>query len=318
MTASATTLDIHSGGAQISQWDSARFGSLIFSPKNADYAVGKCPHGGIPICFPWFGVAPDLRTGALAALSENPSAAFSGDHSEAPADSPAGLPDDNEATTPPFLASDAGDAKHGFANLLPWARILGNQDDDGGTATYRLTGEDVPASVALVHPFEAFYQVDHTSETLRLQFRVVNPGPEAFRYETALHTYFRVGDVTQISIEGLEGIEYLNAAPPSPAVETEHVPLRFDGMVDRVYSTPARPRIVDPTLGRAIRIDAENAASTIVWNPGEAASHDLADLSTCEWKQFVCVESGNAHANAVTLAPGEQHAMSVTYSVASA
>ena len=176
----------------------------------------------------------------------------------------------------------------------------------------------MPASVALVQPFEAFYQVDYTDDTLRLQFRVVNTGPEAFRYETALHTYFRVGDVTQIRIEGLKGIEYLNAAPPSPAVETEHVPLRFDGMVDRVYSTPARPRIVDPTLGRAIRIDAENAASTIVWNPGEAASHDLPDLSTCEWKQFVCVESGNAHANAVALAPGEQHTMSVTYSVASA
>ena len=288
------------------------------------YTWGRnVPLGSLPQTHPsspriHFALGAENCVGSARLGPENPSAAFSGDHSEAPADFPAGLPGGNEATTPPFLASDAGDAKHGFANLLPWARILGNQDDDGGTATYRLTGEDVPASVALVHPFEAFYQVDHTSETLRLQFRVVNPGPEAFRYETALHTYFRVGDVTQISIEGLEGIEYLNAAPPSPAVETEHVPLRFDGMVDRVYSSPAQPRIVDPTLGRAIRIDAENAASTIVWNPGEAASHDLPDLSTCEWKQFVCVESGNAHANAVTLAPGEQHTMSVTYSVASA
>lgn len=34
---------------------------------------------------------------------------------------------------------------------------------------------------------------------------VTNDGTEPLRYETALHTHFHVGDLTQVSLHGLEG-----------------------------------------------------------------------------------------------------------------
>jgi dihydroxy-acid dehydratase len=33
------------------------------------------------------------------------------------------------------------------------------------------------------------------------------------------------------------------------------------------------------------------------------------------WREMVCVESGNAMDNVVTVAPGETHTLAVTYSV---
>ena len=40
---------------------------------------------------------------------------------------------------------------------------------------------------------------------------VTNDGTEPLRYETALHTHFHVGDLTQVSLHGLEGSDYLDA-----------------------------------------------------------------------------------------------------------
>ncbi len=48
---------------------------------------------------------------------------------------------------------------------------------------------------------------------------VTNDGTEPLRYETALHTHFHVGDLTQVSLHGLEGSDYLDATVagyPSP------------------------------------------------------------------------------------------------------
>ncbi|NTW38810.1 MAG: D-hexose-6-phosphate mutarotase, partial [Cellulomonadaceae bacterium] len=41
----------------------------------------------------------------------------------------------------------------------------------------------------------------------------------------------------------------------------------------------------------------------------------MADVGEGEWRQMVCVETANVRDAAVSLAPGEVHAMTVTYGV---
>ena len=51
------------------------------------------------------------------------------------------------------------------------------------------------------------------------------------------------------------------------------------------------------------------SGSTVVWNPWVERSAAFADLAPDEYRRFVCVETANADAAAVTLAPGERTVM---------
>jgi|SRR5215469_15926413 len=67
--------------------------------------------------------------------------------------------------------------------------------------------------------------------------------------------------------------------------------------------------LVDPGLGRRIRITKENSLTTVVWNPWQEGAKQLSDLGDDEWQQMVCAEANNILGFAVNLGPGQQHAM---------
>ena len=271
---------IHSAGAQISQWDSSKFGPLIFSPRKAVYQVGHSPHGGIPICFPWFGT-------------------------------PTPLPDDDVSP----LGGQRGAYPHGFARLLNWTKIADDRTESTWKVVFRLTNKDVPKKVGKTQPFRADYTAIFSKDSLRLKLEVENTGPAPFCYESAFHTYFRVDDIRNVEVCGLEGATYVDTALPDQPTRVQDGPITFGGLVDRVYDTILTPKIIDPSIGRAISVESENSGTTIVWNPGPEGATDLADLAKSEWKRFVCVETGNARDNSVTLLPRHSHAIEATYRV---
>ncbi len=271
---------VHSAGAQISKWDSSKFGPLIFSPRKAVYEVGESPHGGIPICFPWFGQPPPL-------------------------------PDDDVAP----LGGPRADYKHGFARLLNWRKTHDEQSDSTWRVTYRLTNKDVPKKIAKVQHFKADFTALFSKDRLTLTLKVENTGKETFCYESAFHTYFRVHDVRRVQVDGLEGASYVDTAKRDEPTLVQDGPITFGETVDRIFDTTQTPRIVDPSIGRVISVESENAGTTIVWNPGPEDVKELSDLTKSEWKQFVCVETGNARENAVTLPPHHCHTVEVAYQV---
>jgi glucose-6-phosphate 1-epimerase len=73
--------------------------------------------------------------------------------------------------------------------------------------------------------------------------------------------------------------------------------------------------IEDKGLKRAIRISKEGSNSTVVWNPWTEKADKMGDLGENGHRGMVCVESGNAMENVVTLAPGETHRLVAVYSV---
>jgi len=54
----------------------------------------------------------------------------------------------------------------------------------------------------------------------------------------------------------------------------------------------------------------------VLWNPWIAKAQQMPDFGNEEYKQIVCVESGNVGQNRVTLAPGRTTALKVTLSSA--
>jgi glucose-6-phosphate 1-epimerase len=135
---------------------------------------------------------------------------------------------------------------------------------------------------------------------------VTNTDSKAWTMTGALHSYFSVGDVRQITIHGLHGTQYVEGRL-SPDKRPQEGPVVIDQEVDRLYASDAPVIVDDPVMHRELRIEKAGSLSTVVWNPWIEKSTRLADLPDEAYPDFVCVETTNAGDDAVTLEPGETH-----------
>jgi glucose-6-phosphate 1-epimerase len=80
--------------------------------------------------------------------------------------------------------------------------------------------------------------------------------------------------------------------------------------------TDAATTIIDPVLGRRIRIAKRGSSSTVVWNPGPERAARMPDVGAGHWRGFVCVETSNAGPDIIRLVPGARHVLAAEYEVA--
>ncbi|KAG8470377.1 hypothetical protein KFE25_008798 [Diacronema lutheri] len=195
----------------------------------------------------------------------------------------------------PQFADRGPGGKHGFARTSSKWAVLASATEPSPTVTLELRADD---ETRVSWPGRLLYHVTLSSDTaLSLAMQVVNEGEEPAEFTTALHTYFKVDDVTAVRIEGLAGVAYEDCAvpkgadgkPPRTVEEAEHVALV--GEVDRVYvGTPAQLMLHDGST-RRIAINAMGFKDTVLWNIGADKATSLADLGAGEWQQYVCIES---------------------------
>jgi D-hexose-6-phosphate mutarotase len=159
------------------------------------------------------------------------------------------------------------------------------------------------------HAFKAQFLMTF-GEKLRMEFSVLHMGGEPFLFEEALHTYFHVGDVREISITGLEGNSYLDKTQAAREMNEALSPIRIVGETDRIYlDTIAQCVIDDPKLNRKITIEKTGSDTTVVWNPWIAKAKAMSDFGDEEWPQMLCIETCNVGPSAITLSPGQSHTM---------
>jgi D-hexose-6-phosphate mutarotase len=85
--------------------------------------------------------------------------------------------------------------------------------------------------------------------------------------------------------------------------------------VDRLYlNATGTVEILDPRLGRKIRVEKQGSASTVVWNPWIAKSRQMPDFGDEEYERMICVESGNVASNSISLPPGGSSTLTVKLS----
>lgn len=142
-----------------------------------------------------------------------------------------------------------------------------------------------------------------------------NPGDEPINVAGALHSYFRVGDIGKVRIEGLDGTEYLDTVG-GRNMRRQSGSLLIRDETDSIYDSSSSIRLVDQSLGRTILIEKSGSPSTVVWNPWEEKSKALGDLPDDGYREFVCIEAAIANSKAVTVAPGGSHVFSMKVSVA--
>jgi glucose-6-phosphate 1-epimerase len=206
---------------------------------------------------------------------------------------------------------------HGFAHLKPWEikEILPATD---GSVSVRFVLPDYPEASAYP-PFTVEYLVT-VNQDLKLELIITNKSSDTkLEFEECLHTYFAVEDIAATGIVGLKGVSYLDKVANFAKKTERGEAIRISSEVDRVYlDTTGTVEIQDARLGRNIRVEKENSASTVVWNPWIAKAQQMPDFGNEEYQNMICVESGNVNANKLMLDPGKTSTMKVKLSSAPA
>jgi glucose-6-phosphate 1-epimerase len=203
---------------------------------------------------------------------------------------------------------------HGIARTASWEVVSVEKTSN---ATKVLLQLPITETMQTFWPHSGELQLAiSVGESLNLELKTSNTGTETFTVTEALHTYFAVSDINKIAIHGLDGVTYEDKVHGGKHTQTG--PIKFDGETDRVYlNTTSRCEIEDKGLKRKVVIEKTGSQSTVVWNPWAEKSAAMSDMADDGYLQFVCLESGNAVENVLTLAPGDTHVLGASYSLAS-
>lgn len=199
---------------------------------------------------------------------------------------------------------------HGFARLQDWELESAQRSEQGVHLKLTLGPTHMSRSMG----YDAFLLrlEAEIGQTLSMRMTVRNTGLAPLSFEEAFHTYFRVVDVHEAKVTGLEQKSYIDKIDQFKEKPPAGVPLILTGPTDRVYLNVETPSTIhDGTQRRDIRIVKENSRNTVVWNPGKAVDQ----IDEWDWHEMLCVETVNAGANAHTLAPGQEFTMGQTISV---
>ena len=148
-----------------------------------------------------------------------------------------------------------------------------------------------------------------------MRLTVANDADTPLVFEEALHTYYSITDIHEASVTGLEGTTYVDKMEDMRDM-MQHGAVAITSPTDRVYSNTAATCVLHDAAGRR-RVTVAKAGSdtTVIWNPWDSGALKLPDLEPSEWHKFIAIETVNAAANAVTLAPGATHTMQAHISV---
>jgi glucose-6-phosphate 1-epimerase len=216
----------------------------------------------------------------------------------------------------PWFGAKAGDPQaplHGVVRTTEWQLDEVTLVEDAVTVTMSLHCA-AGAAPSWPHGFHLLHRVTFGAE-LTMELLMTNTAGVPQRFEEALHTYFRVGDAAQIGIVGLDSVRYIDKTDGSTE-KTQSGEIKFTAETDRVYLATGDPvELLDPILKRRITVAKENSETTVVWNPWVAKAKALPDFGDEEWKEMACIETCNAGAFGVELAPGAQHSMKAVVGV---
>jgi glucose-6-phosphate 1-epimerase len=208
-----------------------------------------------------------------------------------------------------------GRAAHGFVRNRMWNMVRSLTTADGDTQVI-LGLSDTPETRSIWPQAFELSLVVTVGESLTVELITRNKGDAPFTVTQALHTYFKVGDINQVQVLGLDGVRYLDKTDGGTE-KTQVGPVMIAQEVDRIYQnvTAAELVIADAIFDRRICIAAQGSKTAIVWNPWVDITAGMADLDDADYQRFICVETANAAADVATIAPGSEACLVATYQV---
>lgn len=202
---------------------------------------------------------------------------------------------------------------HGIARSRFWELEAISETTEGVRISLVLTDDEATRKL-WPHAFELRLELVIGQElVMTLSMRHLGDIPAVF--QAALHSYFCVGDIRGVSVQGLEEVLYFTEVGP-PQAQGEHRQqgeITIDHEVDRQYHAAPKLHLTDPSLSREIVITNTGSTATVVWNPWIDKAARLADLPDTDYRNFLCLETACLSTSSrLELRPGGIHTLSAT------
>ena len=212
--------------------------------------------------------------------------------------------------------TDTDKPSHGFARTSIWSVL--ETATVASDATYIRLGLRDTEETHMLWPYAFALEIAITvGASLEIDLCIRNTGNADFSYGGALHSYFTISAVSNITIHGLEATTYVDQVD-SKQRKVQHGPITISSEIDNVYlGTEATCRIDDTGLQRSIHVVKTGSQSTIVWNPWSAKAQRMRDFGDQEYTEMVCVETGNAYDDTVVVPAAQEHHLGTTIKIVS-
>ncbi|XP_047341260.1 putative glucose-6-phosphate 1-epimerase [Impatiens glandulifera] len=141
---------------------------------------------------------------------------------------------------------------------------------------------------------------------LTSRIRNNNTDGKSFSFTFAYHNYFSVSDISEVRIEGLETVDYLDNQKDRQRYTEQGDAITFESEVDKIYvHAPTKIAILDHEKKRTFVLRKDGLPDAVVWNPWDKRAKAISDLGDEDYKHMLCVETA-AIEKPITLKPGEE------------
>ena len=207
---------------------------------------------------------------------------------------------------------EPGSKPHGFARYSLFEIRGQKETDDGTILTLGLKPTDETRKV-WPYDFDLEYTI-RLGATLDLSLRTRNTDARPVKITEGLHPYWRVSDRRKVRVDGLDGCPYCFADVSQVADQTWKGTFVPDGHFDHVFTLAKHEQtITDAGWGRTVVMRGSGYSKIVIWTPDAFQAGQFENLSPEDILHFVCVEPATLfRPDAYTLAPGEEHVLSVT------
>ena len=259
---SSATAKIAMQGAHVFEYKRKGEDDLLWLSEVSDFELGKAIRGGVPICWPAFGM-------------NNPE-----------------LP------------------QHGFARTSLF-ECTSREDINANTTEVQLRLIHSKESLKLWnYKFELLLKII-ISDKLTMELTTINRDSKDFKLTQALHSYFKLSNISNAVVKGLDSKPCFNALTYENSIQNGDIVFNeeFDKVFQKVDS-----ELILADRDKTIKIDNEGSSSVVVWNPWIEKCKRMSAMRDEAYREFVCIESANAFDDFITLKPNEEHTLKATIS----
>ena len=204
---------------------------------------------------------------------------------------------------------DKAQPVHGFARLNQWELRATEYTSETTELRLALTDSELTRRV-WPYAFELTLRV-WLDDKLNLELTTENRDARPFTFTQGFHPYFLVRDIAAVAVHGLANAPFVNRLTGEHG--RQEGALVIGAETDRLY-TPPEPRcaLLDAGLKRTLALAFSGTDKMVVWNPWIEKARAMKDFGDDEYTRMLCLEPANAGEAAVTLAPGQRHALTLS------
>lgn len=142
--------------------------------------------------------------------------------------------------------------------------------------------------------FELRLRVSLGPDKMTIISHIKNTETTSFSFTFALQNYLSVSDMSEVRVEGLETLDFLDNLQQGKRFTEQPDAITFDGEVDRVYTrTPGNIAIIDHNKKRTIVIRNEGLPDAGLWTPWDNATKaSRLGFGDNDYKNMLSVDSG--------------------------